>query len=353
MKDKIVYLIDEFNPFNNGHIAVINSILSEIKPSKLYIYCAKKSEYKEKYRLKESLINLGLKEIKNPLNVDIELFKFKKIQKIVKENEFENYMYLNEFTNVKIMTLKDKSFLKDIKFIINANSNNFFNIIKIDELTPLNIKNKLSSLSADEDIRKLKSYSLPLSELEFIATNKMYFAKTVRSYYKKKRYIHALSVASLCSKIAQNNNLDINVSYICGYLHDIGKELAKSKEAIPIMNKYYLKNSAYPQFSWHQFIGEYIIKNILGVNDERITTSVLYHTTGRPDMSQYEKLVYCADKLDPLRGYDSSYFIKECIKDLNIGFVKTLKNNKEYLEDGNKLEDNPLTTDCYNYYLGE
>lgn len=354
MDNKVIYIIDEFNPFNDKNIFDIKKIIEELTPSKIVICASKKCSYKTNFSKRNDLINIGLKDnIENNKEITFEIIKFKKLHKIKFDFEKQNFIFLNEFFILKINEKKNETILRNLKFIYLNNAKNILNILNYNDLSSYINKYKFEDFKNQEEIRNLHCYLLPLDELKYITNNKLYFAKNVKNYYKKKRYQHALSVADLSSLIALNNNLDVNIAYLSGYLHDIGKELAKNKEAVPIMNKYYLSNSAYPQFSWHQFIGEYILKKVFNVTDERITLSVLYHTTGRANMTQYEKIVFSADKLDPLRGYDSKYFIDECIKNLDVGFVKTLKNNKDYLEDGNKLEDNPLTTECYNYYLGE
>ena len=43
-------------------------------------------------------------------------------------------------------------------------------------------------------------------------------------------------------------------------------------------------------------------------------------------------MVFCADKLDPLRGYDSSSLIQMCNENLEKGFDLVIKQNKEYLQ---------------------
>ena len=48
-------------------------------------------------------------------------------------------------------------------------------------------------------------------------------------------------------------------------------------------------------------------------------------------MSPLGKIIYSADKIDPLRGYDSSPLIKSCMRDYAKGFVEVLKANKEQI----------------------
>lgn len=58
------------------------------------------------------------------------------------------------------------------------------------------------------------------------------------------------------------------------------------------------------------------------------------------------KIVYCADKLDPFRGWDSKDLIDDCLVDIDKGFVDVLKHNRQYLKMEQHLkEDDVLTKD--------
>ena len=106
-----------------------------------------------------------------------------------------------------------------------------------------------------------------------------------------------------------------------------------------------------PKWSWHQFIGVIVARDQFNIEDNEILESICFHATGRSSMSPLGKIIYSADKIDPLRGYDSSSLIKSCMRNYAVGFVEVLKANKEYLEENNKLEKNRLTEDCYKYYI--
>lgn len=48
--------------------------------------------------------------------------------------------------------------------------------------------------------------------------------------------------------------------------------------------------------------------------------------------TDYDRILFVADKLDPSRGYDSSKEIAVCRKDLKIGYELVKKQQEEYLE---------------------
>ena len=55
---------------------------------------------------------------------------------------------------------------------------------------------------------------------------------------------------------------------------------------------------------FHQITGAYYVKNELGINDEEIFYGIRYHTTGRNNMTLFEKIIYVADFIEPNREYD-------------------------------------------------
>ena len=68
-------------------------------------------------------------------------------------------------------------------------------------------------------------------------------------------------------------------------------------------------------------------------------------------MTAIDKVVYAADKIDPLRGYNSEALIDAMKKDIDSGFKIVLKANKEYIEGKGKLFNDILTDQCVKEYL--
>ena len=48
--------------------------------------------------------------------------------------------------------------------------------------------------------------------------------------------------------------------------------------------------------------GAYIAKAKYNVTDKEILSAITYHTTGKPDMTMLEKIVYIADYIEPARN---------------------------------------------------
>ena len=173
----------------------------------------------------------------------------------------------------------------------------------------------------------------------------------ISSFLDEKRYKHCLSVGTLAYKIAISNNLKDPIKYyFAGIVHDIGKNLDSNSEYI---NKYLSEEEKkYPKYMYHQFLGYYLVKEIFSLDDEYILNAIKYHCSGRKNMSAIEKIIYSSDKIDPLRGYDSSYMIEAMLNNFETGFILVLGENRKFINNKKlKYSDNKLTEECYEYYL--
>ena len=201
---------------------------------------------------------------------------------------------------------------------------------------------KDNTLSNSKFIKKIDQMNLdavPLNE--------------INKYIQNKRLEHSKSVALLCYDIAKNNNIDPNVAYLAGLLHDIAKGIEPNRSEM-LMNEYFpLEKKLIGKWAYHQFIGVLIAQDKFNISSKDILNSIEYHSTGRDKMSKLEKIVYVSDKLDPLRGWDSSSLINECKKDIDNGFIEVLNSNVEFFKIHNINYKNYFTEKCLKYYLGE
>ena len=203
-------------------------------------------------------------------------------------------------------------------------------------------------------IRNLTHGDIPVSVRDYIEENGLYYMKELSERYSPKRLAHVVSVAKLAYSIAVINGIDQPYRYyIAGLLHDIAKKCDHEK-ARKIMKREYKRYADMPKWTYHQFVGKTIARDDFGIVDEGILDAIACHATGKDNMSPLEMTIYASDKIDPLRGYDSSGYIKACKEDYENGFKIVLKANKEfYHEKGYPFEDNELTAACVKQYLGD
>ena len=93
------------------------------------------------------------------------------------------------------------------------------------------------------------------------------------------------------------------------------------------------------------------MKDILKIDDDDILNAVSFHTTGRPAMSQIEKIIYISDAIEINRKpYPNLEKIRElALTDLDKACEMSLKNTINFLNELNKTIDED-TLDAYRYF---
>lgn len=213
----------------------------------------------------------------------------------------------------------------------------------------IKVNGELNDVSSTE-IKELKSIDTTDSVINYIIDNDLYFMKEIKSRLDEDRYIHSKSVGKLSYEIAKSNKLkDSKKALIAGLIHDLGKNLPREEEK-RIMVEHYEEYLYLPRIIYHQFTGEYMAKKVFGVTDKVILEAIKYHTTANKDMSEVGMIVYCADKIEPTRGFDSKDLINDMKRSVIDGFKSVMKSNIEYYENHHINYLNPLTKSCLEQY---
>lgn len=133
-----------------------------------------------------------------------------------------------------------------------------------------------------------------------------YIAKlraAVKKKQNEKRFEHTLGVAYTAACMAFGTGVPPLKAELAGLLHDCAK-CYTDKELIDLCRKNRVELSdeelASPQVI-HAKYGAYLVRHEIEIKDEDIINAVCYHTTGRPDMSTLEKIIFTADYIEPLR----------------------------------------------------
>ncbi|MBQ1493150.1 MAG: bis(5'-nucleosyl)-tetraphosphatase (symmetrical) YqeK [Blautia sp.] len=161
--------------------------------------------------------------------------------------------------------------------------------------------------------------------------------KKVEKELDEDRFYHTLGVMYMCAALAMVHGVDVNVAQCAGLLHDCAKCIpTKKKLKICHMGNVPLTEfeEAHP-FLIHAKLGAYLALHKYGVRDEEILSSITYHTTGKPEMTTLEKIVYIADYIEPMRfkAPNLAEVRKLAFEDLDECMYVILKNILEYLGD--------------------
>ncbi len=178
--------------------------------------------------------------------------------------------------------------------------------------------------------------------------------KELEKILSSKRYAHTLGVAYTAAALSMAHGEPIESAMTAGLLHDCAKSMHGS-ELVAICEKAHLNVTAVersnPTALLHAKAGAYLAQHKYGVTDDDILNAIRYHTTGRPDMSKLEKILYIADYIEPNRKQlaELDLIRRIAFHDLDRTMEKILANSLAYLRttDG-QLDD--MTIKTYNYY---
>lgn len=107
-------------------------------------------------------------------------------------------------------------------------------------------------------------------------------------------------MAETAVKLAEMYNLCNEKAYTAGLLHDCAKCFTKEKLTAIINEHLELdKDELINPKTYHAPVGAYFAKTFFNIDDEEILSAIRWHTLGKPDMSDFEKIIFIADKIEP------------------------------------------------------
>ncbi len=176
----------------------------------------------------------------------------------------------------------------------------------------------------------------------------------LKSKINERRLEHSLGVEYTAACLAMVHGEDIEKARIAGLLHDCAKCLP-TKEKLEKARKHGLPISKYEEKNpdmLHAKLGSFYARYKYDVTDQNILDAICYHTTGRPNMSLLEKIIFVADYIEPNRKMikDMEEIRKEAFSDLDKCVIHILKNTIDYL-DSSISEMDYMTQMTYNYYV--
>lgn len=188
-------------------------------------------------------------------------------------------------------------------------------------------------------------------------TDYAHLRKEMEEALSAKRYIHTLGVSYTASCLAMAHGEAIEKAMIAGLLHDCAKSMHGS-ELVAICEKGHLCMNAVersnPTALLHAKVGAYLAEHKYDVTDDDILNAIRYHTTGRPDMSKLEKIIYIADYIEPGRKLlaDLEMIRRIAYQDLDWTMENILANTLAYLQTTDGQTDD-MTVKTYEFYRRE
>ncbi len=149
--------------------------------------------------------------------------------------------------------------------------------------------------------------------------------KQLKENLSEERYFHTLGTADCAKELAQKFGFDTEKAYIAGLLHDCAKCFTNEK-LLEIIKKH-LNVEECEMLNYktlHAPVSAYIAEKEFGVTDKEILSAIRWHTLGKLDMTDFEKIIFIADKIEPnTRDKEYSDKIRNLLEEEN-GLNKAL-----------------------------
>lgn len=356
---KVAIFGGSFNPVHNEHIKVAKAVVKELSLDKLIIMPTFISPHKQGLEIISATHRLNMLSIAFSGEKNIEISDYE----ILKQGVSYTYQTIEYFKSLypnatlyfmvgsdmleNFPTWKNpEQIVKNATLLLTERRSGEFDdtklIDKIYNLYGVKVE-RISAYGETLSSTKIRVYKqlglsldglLPKSVEDYIDSNSLYQGDRYYEYIKNalplKRRVHTAGVILTALKLSKKLGVDSKKAELSALLHD----LAKYKDAEGYKDKI---PSDLPSDIVHQFLGEYIAREELGVTDEEVLSAIKYHTTGRANMSDLEKVIYIADLLEPSRTFNGVDVLRnEIDKDFNKGFKICLEEIVEFLKQSGK-----------------
>ena len=173
---------------------------------------------------------------------------------------------------------------------------------------------------------------VPDSVRLYIRNKKLYAREDVwkvKKYLTDERWAHTVRVAVCAAERARSLGIYEEDAIIAAALHDCTKYLSLNAEEL----KGFTPPEKVPSQVMHQFTGAYAAENTFGIKNRDILNAIKYHTTGRENMSDLEKLIFLADLLEAGRDFPGIGALRNLFeRDLNGCLAAALEHQINYLK---------------------
>ena len=167
----------------------------------------------------------------------------------------------------------------------------------------------------------------------------------IEKNFSEKRKIHTEGVRVTAMKLAEQygagNPELVEKAELAALYHDMYRGVS-----VDVLN-YYVKHLGLDEKRYkdnpnlaHGKIAAIIMERDFEITDPDIINAVSYHTTGRPEMSLLEKIIYIADAVEPNRGYPGVNSLRQTLEqDIDRAVLQSLTNTIRYVSGEKKYLD--------------
>lgn len=120
-----------------------------------------------------------------------------------------------------------------------------------------------------------------------------------------KRLTHSLGVSETAVRLAARYGANLDKARLAGLLHDCARDmpnnlLLQTAEANAIVLRDVERRAP---MLLHAPVGVIVARQDYGITDPEVLSAIRWHTTGGPDMSLLDYIVFFADYIEPWRSF--------------------------------------------------
>ena len=369
---KIAIFGGTFNPVHVEHVALAKSAISELGLDKLIVMPTFLSPHKESSPApaedRINMLKLAFSDVDKVEVSDFEVLKqgksytYQTVEHFCQDKSVKLYFIVGGDMLVNFKTWKYPERILACSTLAVFSRENFFVDYQREREYFKSAFNsdfvRLNYIGRDFSSTKIRTYAklgLSLDGLtpklveEYIREKGVYAPDKYEQFILKtlpeKRLKHTADVVVCALKKAKELGLDEEKVRIATTLHDLAKYIDHNTV------KGFSIDEDVPSPVVHAFLGAYIAKKHLGVDDE-IEDAIRYHTSGKANMTLLSKLVFVADMLEEGRNYEGVEKLRELYEkeDFETCFIECLK--EEFLHLMNKKQRIYIETiNAHDYYV--
>jgi predicted HD superfamily hydrolase involved in NAD metabolism len=171
--------------------------------------------------------------------------------------------------------------------------------------------------------------------------------KLLKDRFKAGRFRHTQGVVRTALRLAKAHHVSVKKVATAAWLHDCGKALERSEmKGLLTLAKADEEERRNPPL-WHAAVGAYLAQHEYGVSDREILKAIRYHSTGAPQMTPLQKILFVADYSEPGRpNWPELKLIRGLApKNIDLAFFEVLRHKMmDLLQHGRAIHSRSVAT---------
>ncbi|WP_138752028.1 bis(5'-nucleosyl)-tetraphosphatase (symmetrical) YqeK [Paenibacillus sinopodophylli] len=142
--------------------------------------------------------------------------------------------------------------------------------------------------------------------------NREQMIEKVKAEMPERRWLHTQGVMETAIILAKRFGEDPSRAELAAILHDVAKYWPTERMQ-QVIREQGLPSEllVYDKELWHAPVGAWVAEHEFGVADAEVLDAIRYHTSGRRNMTNLEKIVCLADYMEPGRDFPGVNDIRE------------------------------------------